>query len=134
MRLRPRILQELEPGTRVVSHTFQMGEWQADEMTEVAGSLLYLWIVPADVDGNWRLTGWGGEAIDLSFSQEFQRIEGIFWRGNGAMPLAEASLRGDEIRFVLDEAGPGARAFEGRIVDGTIVPRDESETWRMAHR
>ena len=57
--LRPRILR-LKPGTRVVSHLWDMGEWEADESFRVADSAAYLWVVPADVAGHWTLRerGW----------------------------------------------------------------------------
>ncbi len=46
MKLRPRLLKELKPGTRIVSHTFDMGEWKPEKEIEVNGSRIYLWTVP----------------------------------------------------------------------------------------
>jgi trans-aconitate methyltransferase len=46
LQLRPRILNELKPGTRVVSHNFDMGDWQPDQKIKVDGRTIYLWIVP----------------------------------------------------------------------------------------
>ena len=46
IKLRPKLLAELRPGTRVVSHAFSMGEWQPERMAEVSGSRVYLWRVP----------------------------------------------------------------------------------------
>jgi len=130
LRLRPRLLEELRPGTRIVSHAFDLGEWQADNTDEVKGAQIYLWIVPAKVEGNWRLEGRGDQPIRLSFNQEFQQIDGAVWRGNSVIPLAEAHLHGDRIRFTFD-SGEGAYQFSGRVADNVILPEDESENWRM---
>lgn len=48
LRLKPKLLSDLKPGTRIVSHSFSMGEWQPDKTAEVNGRTLYLWVVPAD--------------------------------------------------------------------------------------
>ncbi|PYS50838.1 MAG: SAM-dependent methyltransferase [Acidobacteria bacterium] len=47
-KLRPKLLRELKPGTRIVSHTFRMGEWQPEKTLEVAGRTIYFWTVPAN--------------------------------------------------------------------------------------
>ena len=47
MRLRPKLLKELRPGTRIVSHSFDMGDWKPDKEEEVDGSMIFLWTVPA---------------------------------------------------------------------------------------
>lgn len=51
LRLRPKLLAELRPGTRVVSHTHDMGDWRPQETIEVLGHRLYLWIIPARSPG-----------------------------------------------------------------------------------
>ncbi|MBD2434124.1 MAG: class I SAM-dependent methyltransferase [Mastigocladus sp. ERB_26_2] len=52
LRLRPKLLQELKPGTRIVSHAFDMGEWKPQKTVQVQGSTLYLWVVPEEVPKN----------------------------------------------------------------------------------
>ncbi|MDR9401980.1 MAG: class I SAM-dependent methyltransferase [Halothece sp. Uz-M2-17] len=54
VKLRPKLLQELEPGTPIVSHDFRMGEWEPDRVVEVEGSQVYLWIVPEEIPENLR--------------------------------------------------------------------------------
>jgi len=130
LRLRPRLLNELRPGTRVVSHAFDLGEWQPDEMDEVNGARIYLWIVPAKVEGHWRLEDWGERPIDLTFSQEYQKIEGAIRRGNSVISLTEAKLEGERIRFSFASAD-GVHEFAGRVADNVILPEDENENWRM---
>src|SRR4051812_41766229 len=56
LRLRPRILSQMRPGTRVVSNEFDMGDWHYDERQRVGTTNIFLWTVPAQVDGNWTLT------------------------------------------------------------------------------
>lgn len=115
--LRPRLLAQLKPGTRVVSHDWDMGEWRPDARAVLEGlakpvmpirtSTVYLWIVPARVAGSWRLQldgADGEEALAIEFTQRFQEISGIARRTRGRTLLQSAHLRGAEIRFaVIDE-------------------------------
>ena len=117
LQLRPRILAQLKPGTRVVSHDWDMGEWQPDakavleglakQVMPVRASTVYLWIVPAKVAGSWsvRIEGEGREqAMEIEFTQRFQEITGLAQRTRGRTLLQSAHLRGAEIRFaVIDE-------------------------------
>ncbi len=123
LKLRPRIL-DLKPGTRVASHQFSMEEWQPDERAEIDGRLAYLWIVPAKVGGTWSLRAEGsGQERELSLRQSFQLLSGQLKGGAAALELAEAKLRGDEIRFTVVE-GTVRRDFSGRVrgttMDGTV--------------
>jgi hypothetical protein len=73
LRVRPKLL-DLKPGTRIVSNTFTMGDWKADDTTEVSGDcenwcIARLWIVPAKVEGTWRVPQ--GE---LRLRQTFQEV------------------------------------------------------------
>src|ERR687897_3047336 len=85
MKLRPKIL-DLKPGTRIVSNTFDMGEWKPDHSARADGCsnycTAYLWIVPAKVDGTWKLPN--GE---LMLKQSFQMISGTLKSGNGIAPI-----------------------------------------------
>lgn len=130
LQLRPRLLEELRPGTRIVSHDYDLGEWQADSTEDVKGSQIYLWVVPASVGGHWRLEGRSDRPIDLTLNQKYQEIDGAVRRGNGVLPLRDARLNGDRIRFTLDSGG-GTYEFSGRVADDVILPEDESESWRM---
>ncbi len=101
LKLRPTILN-MKPGTRVVSHAFTMADWEADQTESVEGRTAYLWIVPAKVDGNWRIEGGG----DVAFKQTFQKLEG----NSGGKAITNASLRGDAIAFSVD-----GRDYSGRV-------------------
>jgi SAM-dependent methyltransferase len=112
LKLRPIILN-MKPGTRVVSHAFTMGEWEADETANVEGRTAYFWVVPAKVEGNWRIEG--GGAGEVSFKQEFQKLQGSV----GGKPLTTGRLRGDTITFAVD-----GREYSGQVsgdrMEGTV--------------
>ena len=100
LKLRPTILN-MKPGTRVVSHAFTMGEWEADETGTADNRTAYLWIVPAKVEGNWKLEGVG----ELVLKQNFQKIDGTL----GGKP-AKLTLRGTDITILAD-----GKEYSGRI-------------------
>ena len=120
LRLRDRILTELRPGTRVVSNMFDMGDWRWDERRRAGDSNIYLWIVPARVEGPWRLRQ-NGRDVRLSLEQEFQQLEGSVVVDGRSREIEEGLIRGDRVRFVADIGG-GRRLFEGRVQGNTIVP------------
>ena len=101
LKLRPIILG-MKPGTRVVSHAFTMGDWEADQTETVEGRTAYLWIVPAKVDGNWRIEGGG----DIALKQTFQKLEGT----SGGKPITNARMSGDTITFSVD-----GREYSGKV-------------------
>jgi hypothetical protein len=117
LRLRPTLL-EMPPGTRVVSYSFTMREWQADEFihSDDGSGSAYLWIVPARVDGAWSFRPpSGGDALDVTFEQTFQNLGGSVAGG----PL-RGSLRGSRIRFSWTDGGGASGEFEG-AVDGGVI-------------
>ena len=112
-KLRPRILAQMRPGTRVVSHDFDMGEWKPDQRREVAVpnkpygppvSIVYLWYVPASVAGKWRwqLAFDGAtHAYELAVGQRFQDLSGEALVDGGNASWAATKLTGDLISFTL---------------------------------
>jgi len=114
LKLRPKLL-DLKPGTRIVSNTFTMDDWQADETATAGDSDYYntalLWIVPAKVEGNWKLAQ--GE---LALKQRFQMIEGTFKSGGNSIAIAKGRLRGDQIQF-----STGGSDYSGRVEGNTMV-------------
>jgi hypothetical protein len=113
LKLRPTILS-MRPGTRVVSHSFTMDDWEADEISSMDGRRAYFWLVPANVNGGWTLDS-GGEKAELAFEQRFQKIEGTVGLGHTQGGLREARLRGANIAFAyVDQAGM-RRDFTGTV-------------------
>ena len=136
MQLRPRLLAELKPGTRIVSHDFDLGDWAADETAKMyakekyggtgGDSTIRLWFVPAHAAGRWQWRlNFAGSVFDyeLALKQQFQKVEGAL-RGAGREARIEAAeLRGDTIRFaaVIDIKGrPVRHTFSGRIAGESI--------------
>jgi len=125
-RLRPRILSQMRPGTRVVSHDFDMGEWRPDARQQVGSATLYMWIVPAQVEGNWVLET-EGRRVPLRLDQSFQQIAGTIGEGTGR--VEQGRVIGRRIRFVADP-GDGRRVFEGRLAGDRIVPIRGQSDWQ----
>lgn len=101
LRLRPLLLQ-MAPGTRVVSHSFSMGDWAPDESARIEGSSAFLWRVPANASGRWRLSGAGlpGDT-ELTLTQRYQVVSGSAAFGPLEASLVEPRLSGERLRFGL---------------------------------
>jgi hypothetical protein len=115
MKLRPQILS-MRPGTRVVSHSFTMEDWEADEISSVDGRRSYFWVVPAPVMGAWTLSA-GNERLELSLEQTFQKISGTLTLGAVHAGLRDARLRGFNIAFSVVDQNAVRRDYTGRVVD-----------------
>ncbi|MDO5625388.1 MAG: class I SAM-dependent methyltransferase [Pseudomonadota bacterium] len=127
LRLRPRLLA-LKPGTRIVSHSFDMDDWKPDESTHAGGATAFLWLVPANAGGDWtlRFPLASGEARALmKIEQRFQRISGVASFRDFSASLRQPLLAGEQVRFALTDALGELRQFEGRIhgneMTGTVT-------------
>lgn len=123
LKLRPKLL-DLKPGTRIVSNSFTMGEWQADETARVEGECTswcnaLFWVIPAKVAGTWKLP-----LGELTLQQEFQMISGTLRSGGTATPVTEGRLRGNEISFTVGNARYTGRvdgnSMKGNVTGGAI--------------
>jgi hypothetical protein len=131
LRLRPKLLGELRPGTRVVSHAFGMADWEPDGVEryrdQERASTLYLWIVPASIEGTWRFTlpAEGRErACALRLGQRFQRVSASLTVDGFEVPIERAGLAGDLLSIATaarPEAGWPAMILAGRVVAGEIL-------------
>ncbi len=128
LQLRPTILA-MKPGTRVVSNTFPMGEWEPDDRVRIDGPCerwceALFWVVPARVGGVWR-TPKG----DLTLTQRFQMVSGTL----GGTAVQQGRLRGEALTFTL-----GDGAFTGRVngyrITGTFVENGRTSTWNLVPR
>ena len=113
MKLRPSILS-MRPGTRVVSHSFTMEDWEADEISTMDGRRAYFWVVPANVMGTWTLDA-GGQKTELSLEQTFQKVNGTVTLGSVHGGLREARLRGAQIAFAYVDDKGVRRDFTGQV-------------------
>lgn len=116
--LRPKVLQ-LSPGTRVVSHAFDMDEWEPDHYERVDGRSVYMWVVPAAVEGNWKLEGPQGE-LTLDLVQRFQYVTGTAHDATGKTLPVTGSLKGSALRLVMGE-GDAARSLSGSVHGSSMV-------------
>ena len=126
MKLRPQILA-MRPGTRVVSHSFNMEDWEPDETSSMDGRRAYLWIVPANVMGGWTVD-MGGERAELTFEQKFQKLDGHVVLGPIHGGLREARLRGFVISFAYVDNTGVRRDFNGRVTGNRMEGSFRSET------
>ena len=138
-KLRPKILR-LKPGTRVVAHDYNMGDWQPDDNDTLSVpektvgnpgvSYIYMWYVPANASGKWQIRATAGGqpvAVDLDFSQRYQMLNGTARINERDAQTQGARVRGEEVTFWLT-VGAGAAAvrheFVGRIqgdaINGTL--------------
>jgi precorrin-6B methylase 2 len=118
LKLRPKLL-ELKPGTRIVSNSFNMEDWEADEtatVTEGCSSwcTALFWIVPAKVTGTWK-----SPQGELTLQQEFQKLSGTL----GSAPITDGRMRGEEITFRVNGATYTGRvngnSIQGKVVGGS---------------
>ena len=148
LELRPKILAELRPGTRVVSHDWDMADWEPDAIREVPApdkpvgarkvSKVYLWIVPARIAGRWRtrlpLAG-GATPVELDITQRFQELAGRLDSPRGEAATIEHGLvRGPFVLLSFPHGGSEVR-FEGslktdRIVGRVTTPEGRTHPWR----
>jgi SAM-dependent methyltransferase len=155
MALRPKILADLRPGTRVVSHDFGMQEWRPDAQETVPApdktvgfrkeSAVYLWIVPARVEGEWSLEIVSRDrvrTVSLALRQEFQMVSGsVEVRARESVPVSDGRLRGDELRLALPGGvlGDEPVLLVGRVAGDSVrgsVRRGQRETatWSARRR
>jgi len=142
LRLRPKLLQELKPGTRVISNSFDMGDWEPDrhEIGRSSGGI-FLWIVPADLLGEWRISMPAGAHLpgrhfDLRVDQQYQQIDVSAQAGTEILHVFRSLLRGDRISFIVAD-NVRRYAFSGRVdgdsMRGTVLIHEGggslSQTW-----
>jgi SAM-dependent methyltransferase len=133
LKLRPRLLRELKPGSRVASFVYDMGNWKPDVMRSFGNSTFstfsyYVWVIPADVAGVWRWslsTQKGDRPYTLRFKQNFQEVSGHVTIPEGRrIRIKEAELTGDRLNFAVkyDEENKQevVMQFNGRVIGDTI--------------
>ena len=117
--LRPRLLA-MKPGTRVVSHAWDMGEWEPDEAFTVEGSEAFLWIVPARVAGRWSLRAEKTWEAEIALTQQFQRIGGTITIRGKTQPLLGAYVNGGILGFTFVDTDGGIRSVRAQV-DGDRI-------------
>ena len=128
LKLRPKLL-DLKPGTRIVSNTFTMGEWEPDTEVTTENNMeswytALMWIIPAKVQGTWKLEG--GE---LSIRQTFQRINGTFNPDGKISNITDGKLKGDSISFSCNGAVYKGRVNGTKTMMGTVTTSSATRDW-----
>lgn len=103
IQLRPRLLDELRPGTRIISHAFDMGDWKPDQRQSCGSINLYKWIVPAKVAGTWEWNTTDGDTYRVELKQKYQQLSGKAWINGEEAVLKNALIKGDLIELVISK-------------------------------
>jgi len=146
--VRPKLLDTLRPGTRIVSHDYDMGRWLPDQQTELAApgktvgavkrSKIFYWVVPGIVAGRWYWTVAQDDkpvVFDLTLDQTFQKLTGSLTIDGVQGTLESVMLEGDRLRLVAATAKgvpPARYEFSGRIINHAI--EGETHVMRGAKR
>jgi len=129
LKLRPKLLRELKPGVRIVSHNYSMGDWEADKVVHVNVDYqrtLYYWVVPAGVAGVWRWkTQLNGKTVEcvMRLKQEFQKVSGVLEVDGSECKVTDIKLLGNEISLsaVAPIGGKEVKlSFSGIVSNDTI--------------
>jgi len=133
IKLRPKLLNELRPGTRVVSHCHTMGEWVPDKSARVDWRNLYLWVIPARVDGIWHWEadlGSGPEIFTMELTQSYQRFSGKIKSGQEKKGIKKGRIKGEGITFNTGNSRTELH-FEGIVNEDSItgtIRKDSGKT------
>lgn len=144
LQLRPRLFEQLKPGTRIVSHDFDFSGWPPDQAITIdvpdkpygaPRSDIMLWVVPANVAGVWQWSLPGGAAYEMRLEQKFQMPVGAAVAQGQPLRLTEARVKGDAVTFTLTGEA-GVQRYTGRIdgnsISGEVVLRsvERALPWR----
>ncbi|GAA5234547.1 SAM-dependent methyltransferase [Verticiella sediminum] len=119
LRLRPQLLA-MAPGTRIVTHAFDMGAWTPDERTEVQGRDGHLWIVPANAGGVWRAEDGTSQPLTLELEQTFQRVQGLARWTDLATSLREPRLSGNRLQLAYTDPAGELQQLDAAVEADTL--------------
>jgi SAM-dependent methyltransferase len=144
VKLRPKLLSDLRPGTRVASHDFDMGDWHPDQVIYVPGSAyehtVYYWVIPAHVDGTWQMripAPTGERRYLLRLQQRYQEVRGTLSAEGEANLISNATLSGAHLRFTVTTGSQGEEmtmAFDGQVSGDAMRGSVEVQGGAMAGR
>jgi len=126
IRMRPKLLAELKPGTRIVTHAFNMGEWKEEHNESVNGYQVYLFIVPAKATGKWEVSE-GERKISLDLKSEFTDLSGTATVNGKTSEVKNGKITGTKIEFTIDVDGKPVK-YEGTI-DGDNISGSGASKW-----
>jgi hypothetical protein len=99
-----------------------MEDWKPDQTLQIPGAsrqhTVYYWVIPAEVNGVWHVqvpAGAGKRSYELRIEQDFQVVHGSLGMEGGEIPISDASLVGDRLRFTANTVEQGRMSFDGRV-------------------
>jgi SAM-dependent methyltransferase len=124
LRLRETLLR-MKPGTRVVSHSFDMGTWEPDERAQIGNAVVFMWTVPANVGGSWTVQAprMQGAPLTLRFDQQFQMLQGQADLGELTAHVMRPRLEGHRLSFTVRDRQGAVMDFAGEVQGDRIVGR-----------
>lgn len=135
LKLRPTLLK-LKPGTRLVTNTFRMGDWNHDASIELKSGCTtycnaYLWIVPAQVEGNWQLVHEGDSEgpVALALKQTFQEVSGTAKPATGATANVAMKVNGAAVSFKVGNSDYTG-SLEGDTLSGKYKAGGREGAWK----
>jgi hypothetical protein len=130
----PKLLKELKPGSKVVSHMWEMGKWKPDMTLKAYNTTVYLWVVPAQVEGNWRVMLRNEKVAreyTLAIKQDFQKIRATLSDEKRRYSVEDTNLQGSDIAISVSDAVRGKiliikmeAVAKGDIMEGTAFIRE----------
>jgi SAM-dependent methyltransferase len=130
-KLRPKLFAELKPGTPIVSHDFDMGDWEPEQKVMVQGPWrqhsVYRWTIPAKAAGTWEWKN-GRAAYKLAITQRYDRVEARITRNGKDIPVREAKLRGSSLTLHFAGSPEGPNAVYGDIAGDEMTVREDDES------
>lgn len=102
-RLRPKLFQELQPGTRIVSHNWHMGEWKADGVKSVGKRIVFYWLLPADFSGEWVSSTKNMGELKVKLTQKFQIVNGEISLNGKSYTVKDAKVKGKTLTLNLEK-------------------------------
>ena len=128
VKLKARILTELQPGARIIAHAFNMGRWQPDAKRAMGGVYLYKWVVPAPLQGTWEWLADNSKIYRVSLNQTFQMLSGEAWIDGEKVELLEAKILGTRVRLVIQAAVTDEpEVFISCYQNGVLLPAVDSK-------
>jgi precorrin-6B methylase 2 len=147
LQLRPKLFNELQPGTRIVSHNYDMGDWEPEQEVEVYydyGHMVYFWILPANVSGIWEWSVTASKeqkSYVLNLDQKFQKVSGSLTSEGVDIPITDIEINGKHLRLVTEKLNGGQNTlliYEGvvkdNMIEGFLISKVQTESnqnvWR----
>ena len=141
LKLRPKLFRKLKPGTRIVSHSHDMGSWEPDQtITASDGHKVHFWVVPENVTGAWEWDMPGEkERYVLKLTQQFQKVSGALQLGSDEFPVKNLELRGNRLQFTVERFFKGQRQtlgfigqVIGHLIEGTVEEMNRGPQGRQS--